>query len=176
MRPRLIDPKHESKRSVLRIAGPLVLGLGVVLTAIGFGTVILGDPFSNKGMAALPFVGMPLMFVGLVMTSLGFMGAVTRYQAAEVAPVATDTINYVAEETQDSVRTVANAIGEGLRGETTQEPLTCPACSALNEAGSRFCDQCGGAFPTDQTCPKCGQANDPDARFCDHCGDPLASG
>ncbi len=170
---RPIDPNHKKKRGVLRVIGPVVLLLGITLTAIGFGTVILGDPFGHRWLAALPFLGMPLMFVGAVCSMMGFMGAVARYQAGEYAPVATDTFNYVAEGTEDGVRTVASAIGEGLRGEGGAEPLACASCGAENEAGSRFCDQCGAAFPAELRCPGCDVVNDPDARFCDSCGERL---
>jgi hypothetical protein len=177
MRQPQIDPGHTGKRRVLRIIGPVVLLLGIMLTAIGFLTVVMGDPFDHPGMAALPFIGMPLMFVGAVCSMMGFMGAVARYQANEYAPIAKDTFNYIAEETQDGVRTVASAIGEGLRGETRKTDgadLTCPDCGAPNEPGSKFCDQCGKPLPRDAVCPGCGEANDPDARFCDRCGRAIS--
>ena len=80
-------------------------------------------------------VGMPVMFVGAVCSMMGFGGALARYHAGEDAPVATDTFNYMAEGTQDGVRTVASAIGDGLRGETRKtdgaDPA-CPDCGASN--------------------------------------------
>lgn len=168
-----IDNHHARKRHVLRIIGPIIFGLGLVLTAIGFGTVVLGDPFGHKLLAALSFVGLPLMFVGAVLSMMGFSGAVARYQAGEYAPVATDTLNYMAEGTQDGVRTVAKAIGEGLRGEAGSAELTCPACGAANEAGSKFCDQCGGPIDQPITCPDCGAENEAGSKFCDQCGAAL---
>jgi hypothetical protein len=61
------------------------------------------------------FLGMPTLFVGIVMCKLGYIGAVARYIAAESAPVAKDTVNYMAEGTQDGVRTVARSVAEGIR-------------------------------------------------------------
>ena len=81
MTPRQIDPGHPKKRHVLRVVGPVVLALGVILTAISVLTVIMGDPFEHPGRAALAFAGMPLMFVGTVLSMLGFGGALARYQA-----------------------------------------------------------------------------------------------
>lgn len=175
MRRRPIDPNHTNKRNILRVIGPAVLVLGIALTAISFTTVVMGDPFAHPGRAGLAFAGMPLMFVGLVLSGMGYAGAVARYHAGEYAPVAEDTFNHVAEGTKDGVRTLASAIGEGLRGEAEGNESICPACGAGNEAGSKFCDQCGNALPREATCPDCGEANDPDARFCDNCGKPIDS-
>jgi hypothetical protein len=44
----------------------------------------------------------------------GFMGAVFRFTAGETAPVAADTINYVAEETKGAVETVAKSAARGI--------------------------------------------------------------
>jgi hypothetical protein len=61
------------------------------------------------------FVGMPILFVGIVMCKFGYLGAVARYVAAESAPVAKDTINYVAQETQGAVKTIARSVAEGVQ-------------------------------------------------------------
>jgi len=49
--------------------------------------------------------------------------------------------------------------------------LTCPACSATNDAELRFCTSCGTSLA--QTCGVCGTVNAPTARFCGACGTPL---
>jgi class 3 adenylate cyclase/tetratricopeptide (TPR) repeat protein len=49
--------------------------------------------------------------------------------------------------------------------------LTCPACSATNDAEQRFCTTCGASLG--QACSVCGTANSPTARFCGACGSPL---
>jgi len=49
--------------------------------------------------------------------------------------------------------------------------LTCPACSATNDAEQRFCTTCGASLG--QACSVCGTANAPTARFCGACGSPL---
>ena len=60
-------------------------------------------------------LGMRMLFTDTVMCMFGFMGAVSRYVAAEQAPVAKDTINYMADGTQDAVRTVARAAAKGVQ-------------------------------------------------------------
>ena len=52
--------------------------------------------------------------------------------------------------------------------------VTCASCGATNEAGRRFCGDCGS--PLQSACPACGAANRPGARFCGDCGSPLAAG
>ena len=110
-----INPKHREIRQVLRIAGPLAAGLGLLLIAIGFGSFFMS--FGGGGPPRFfwcAFLGMPILFVGTAMCMFGFMGAVARYQAGEVAPVGKDTFNYLAEGTEDGVQTVAAAVGAGL--------------------------------------------------------------
>jgi hypothetical protein len=60
------------------------------------------------------FVGLPLLFCGGVMLAWGFLGAVQRYAAGELAPVGKDVINYLGENTGPGVSAVASAVREGL--------------------------------------------------------------
>jgi len=174
-----IDPQHRQIRSVLRVLGPMILIVGGVFVAIG-----LISFFSAFGSFEPPryfwcaFVGGPLVVCGLALTSFGFMGAITRYQAGEVAPVGKDTFNYLADGTQGGIRTLASAIGdglaEGLRGDVDSQQVRCSACGHANEPDSSFCSSCGEALVKHRTCPSCGEPNDVDARFCDHCGSVLS--
>ncbi len=51
--------------------------------------------------------------------------------------------------------------------------MRCPACGTENEAGRKFCGECGG--PLAQLCPACGAANGPTVKFCGECGSALAA-
>lgn len=94
-------------RSFLRVAGPLVLLLGLVLLVIA-----LVSFFSAFGGMEPPhyfwcaFVGMPLMVTGGGMCQFGYVGAVSLY---------------VARETASATRTTARAIGEGWRESSSSE-------------------------------------------------------
>ena len=112
----LPSPKHNAARSFLRIVGPLVAVVGLIFIAIGL--ISFFTAFGGHGQPRYfwcGFVGMPLLFVGLVMTKFGYIGAVARYVAAESAPVAKDTINYMAEGTQGAVKTIARSVAEGVQ-------------------------------------------------------------
>jgi ribosomal protein L40E len=172
---RQIDPGHSGVRNVLRLVGPLVGLVGLAFMVVGL--VDFFRAFSGSGSPKLFwcfFVGMPLLFVGGVLTSLGFMGKVMRYQAQEIAPVATDTFNYVAEGASEGIKTVAGALGQGLRegefGGGSQTMVRCHKCNALVPDGAKFCSQCGQSLGKTKLCPGCQELNDPDAKFCDNCG------
>jgi len=110
-----LDSRHTSTRQTLRRVGPILAGIGLLFMVIG-----LGSFFTSFGSFEPPryfwccFVGAPLLFAGLVISGFAFQGAIFRYQVGEVAPVAKDAFTYMAEGTQQGVKTVATAIGEGL--------------------------------------------------------------
>ena len=95
----------------------------------------------------LCFVGIPLMFVGFLLSQFGYMGVVARYIAGEAAPVATDTTNYMAEETKGAVETVARSaargIVEGIEAGKATSASFCPQCGFSVKPDFKFCPQCG---------------------------------
>ncbi len=170
-----IDPGHNVTRNVLRVLGPILVLTGLGFMIVGF--VDFVRAFNGFGQARLFwcfFVGMPLLFVGGILISYGFMGKVLRYTAEETAPPVKDTFNYLAEGTREGVKAVAGAIGEGLResglGGAGPTMVRCHKCNALAPADAKFCGQCGQALSKTKPCPNCREWNDPDAKFCDNCG------
>ena len=122
------SPRHNGVRRFLRIGGPLVLAVGGLFALVGFGSFFVSMA-SHSGPPVLffcAFIGLPLMFVGSVMCMFGFVGAFSRYIAAEQAPVAKDTINYMAEGTQEAVRTVARAAAQGVTEGVQRAQATTP--------------------------------------------------
>jgi hypothetical protein len=152
---RRLDPglaEQSGIRTFLRIGGPIVFGVGLLLTAIAvidflsaFGS--FGPPPTRFGLA---FLGLPLMAVGWAMIQAGFFGAAARYVAGEVTP---------------TLRDAMGALG-------LSERVACASCGGDNERGARFCSSCGR--PMAQACPACGADNDAEARFCNRCGGELA--
>ncbi len=51
--------------------------------------------------------------------------------------------------------------------------MTCPACGTDNEAGRKFCAECGA--PLRLSCAACGSPNAPGAKFCGECGASLTA-
>ena len=170
-----IDPQHGDKRRIVRLIGMCLLAIGGILILIGM--VSFFAAFGGNGPPRYfwcAFLGMPIFFVGSVLTMFGFVGAVSRFSAGEMAPVAKDTFNYMAEGTQDGVKTLASAIGQGLRGDTSPGAsapgIRCSKCNNTNDVEAKFCDECGFSLQKTKPCPSCAEVNDPDARFCDNCG------
>ena len=51
--------------------------------------------------------------------------------------------------------------------------MNCSSCGSPNQAGRKFCGQCGQ--PLAVTCAACGSANAPTERFCGECGSALSA-
>lgn len=176
-----IDPGHGAVRGVLRVVGPMLLlagGACIVIALVDFFRAF-GSFSGPPKLFWLFFVGGPLLFLGSAMTMGGFMGRIARYQAGEAAPVAKDTIHYMADETQGDVQTMARAFGsglsEGLGGTAAagEVRVRCHKCNYMETGDAKFCSACGAAMGKSRACPGCGELNDPDARFCDACGKLL---
>jgi hypothetical protein len=109
------SPPPSTARTALRVGGPIIAGVGLVFVIIGMASF-----FSSFGAFEPPryfwcaFVGLPLVFVGLVMTKFGYLGAVVRYISEETSPVAKDTFNYLAENTQPGVKNITKAATDGI--------------------------------------------------------------
>jgi hypothetical protein len=111
----LRSPGHSSARTLLQVGGPAILASGALFTAVGIGSF-----FMAIGSGGPPrffwcgFLGMPMMFVGMVMCMFGYIGVIHRYLAGESAPVAKDVVNYLGENTQPGVKAMSKAIAEGV--------------------------------------------------------------
>jgi len=51
--------------------------------------------------------------------------------------------------------------------------IACASCGTENEAGRKFCGECGARLAA--VCANCGTANAPTARFCGECGTAMAA-
>ena len=52
--------------------------------------------------------------------------------------------------------------------------LNCSNCGTENEAGRKFCKECGAALVI--VCDVCSSPNAPDSKFCGECGSPIETG
>lgn len=171
---------HTSNK--LRIVGVGLMAAGGLCLIGG----ITGAFFLHPAMFLLCVPALPLLGFGAQLALFGFMGSILRFQAQQMAPVARDLTNYMAEGTQDGVRTSSRALATGLReglagaplinmssGAADDASMRCPTCGAGNQAGSKFCDQCSAALVL--ACPHCSASNQADSKFCDQCGSKLAT-
>jgi len=175
------NPGHRNQsnvRNALRIVGPTILVIGVGFVAVGLISFFSAfNSFDSPRYAWCSFVGMPLIFVGAVMSQFGYMGAVGRYVAGEVAPVAKDTVNYMAVESKEAIRHVSEAIGAGLSQSKAQATVVrCHKCNTDNQVSAKFCSSCGTALSKTKECGYCRELNDPDAKYCDNCGKSFIEG
>ena len=104
---------HRSARTGVRLLGGVLALVGGILALIGF-----IDFFSAFGTMRSPslfwcaFAGMPVFMVGFALLRFGFLGAVTRYAANEVAPVAADTVRHVVGGSKDLLQDIAHPSGD----------------------------------------------------------------
>lgn len=165
-------PQQAAVRGVLRVAGPLVLATGATLVVIGAGSFFASfGTFEPPRYFWCAFLGMPIVFVGVVLSFAGYAGAVQRYMAGEAAPVYKDTANYLGRETAPGVRSVAEAVSQGLRAGATAASA-CPRCSTPLPTGSNFCPGCGAGVSVG-SCDACGAPLAMGAKFCHGCGASL---
>src|SRR5262245_23998574 len=74
------SPDHLAARAMLRMIGPGVALIGLVLVVVGVASF-----FAAFGTFEMPkyfwcaFVGIPLLGVGLIMSQFGFLGSIFRY-------------------------------------------------------------------------------------------------
>ena len=112
---KLQSPQHATIRTVLRVGGPIIALIGLLFIIVGIGSFFASfGTFEQPRYFWCTFVGMPLLFVGLVMCKFGYLGAVFRYVAGETAPVAKDAVNYLGEGIQPGVKAMTKAATEGI--------------------------------------------------------------
>lgn len=171
--PKDIDPRHEKTRSTLRVIGLFAVIIGLAFTAVGMISF-----FSAFGSFRAPtyfwcaFIGLPVLSIGINILKNAYMERITRYKAGEIAPVAKDTFNYIAEETSEGVKTIADSI-KGKDTEEKENYIKCQKCGAKNLFKSKFCQECGERLEKKQICSKCGATHSVNAKFCSICGERL---
>lgn len=112
---RLQSSQHSGIRTVLRVGGPAIAGIGLLFIIVGFGSFFASfGSFEPPRFFWCSFVGLPLLFVGIAMCIFGYLAAFQRYVAGESAPVATDVVNYMGENVQPGVTALAKAVTEGV--------------------------------------------------------------
>jgi hypothetical protein len=77
----IASPKHNAVRTFLRIGGPLMALIGLVFLTVGLVSFFSAfGGFQPPRLFWCAFVGLPLLFVGVVMSKFGYLGSLTRAQ------------------------------------------------------------------------------------------------
>ena len=149
-----LDPGHNEKRGILRVIGPVIFIVGLIFMIVGLVSFFIA--FGGHGFPRLfwcCFVGLPLLWLGSVLSGAGFIGAAARYLAGESAPVAKDTFNYMADGTKEGVkhsgdggwraawRPAAGSANRCNSAATNATRLTMPIPSFGKECGHSFEEQ-----------------------------------
>ena len=161
-----MNNKHESIKKVLKVIGPIILVVGIVLfiTTIINMTSMSSDTF---GMTVFTdFGGVACIGIGSICTSIGYGREIAKYGVDEYGPVAKDVHkDYI----RPMMKETAKDIKDVIHGD--DKVIVCPSCGASNQEGSKFCDQCGKALV--KTCPSCSEVISENALYCPKCGTRL---
>ncbi len=140
-----VTDKHLQLKSTFRTVGPILLLIGGVCILIAFVDFFSGvNSFEGPKYFWLFFVAMPFLAGGSAMTKAGYAQDAAKYMSREMAPVTSKTFNYIAEETQEGVETIAKAVQRG-KADVVQAKL-CPSCQTLNKVDANFCNECGNSI------------------------------
>jgi hypothetical protein len=170
------SPDHLAARAMLRMIGPGVALLGLVLVGIGVASFFTAfGTFGPPRYFWCAFVGIPVLGLGLIMSQYGFLGSIFRYQAREATPALTEAFRAMSQGAAPGVRTMSRAQAAGLAESMGLRDggVSCPKCHQANASEARYCNHCGTSL-TGPACSGCGQVNPVGARFCNGCGVELA--
>jgi len=107
--------------------GPFILIIGLGCLAFSMFEFFTLEMWEEPKYFWLSFVGMPLIFIGFVLSG-------SRIQ------------RFLLNQQRDNIRETMKVMGEGLREGLSQSNKICEKCSRRNEASANFCSHCGSAF------------------------------
>ena len=138
-----IPKKHLQLKTLFRRLGPLLIVSGVVCVITAMLDLFTLDLEEPKHFW-LFFIGIPVIFIGFIVTYAGYGQDAAKYMSREMAPVASETFNYITEETQEGLETVAKAVQRG-KVEVVQAKQ-CSSFHTLNKIDANFCNECGASI------------------------------
>ena len=150
---------NKKYKTIFRIVGLICLPLGLIFLVLG----IIGMSNFNTDMFLFSFVGIPLLFIGSVSLSFGFMKEVNSYIANENKGIAKDVTNYMLDGTRESISKTFSTINGNS--------IVCNKCNTTNDNDAKYCKNCGSQLNI--ICPHCKVINDSDSKFCKECGKEL---
>ena len=167
----LYGDRFKKTNKVLKVLGFIFLPIGIICELIGFIDFFNAfETFGSPKLFFLKFIGMPILFVGIVCLTLGYRKQITEFHADSVAGVNKDISNFMIDGTRDSITKTAQSIHEAIRNNNDNAISinVCEKCGEKNPINARFCSKCGSQIII--KCPSCGQEMDDGANFCNKCG------
>ena len=166
---------HKKIKKTLRIVGFICSIAGLFFIIVGISDFFsdfnhIGFPPAGSNTTHYPFIGIPLLFIGLVCLMFGYMNAFASFAASQSAPVTKDVTNYLLDGTRKEIKKTTQEIAKTFFL-TRDKTLQCSECETFNEVGSRYCEWCGK--PLTLICPQCQSQSENDAQFCRKCGEKL---
>ena len=159
------NENHEKLKKRLKIAGFILLAVGLVCTVVGmanfFSSAMGGDGEMPK-LFWLMFIGVPCLGVGGSLLGFAYRREIMNFNKNESVPV----INDAAGEIAPAVRNIAEAVKTA-----DEKPTVKCACGEENPVGSKFCRKCGRSLAG--VCPDCGKEVGANDEFCNNCGAKL---
>lgn len=156
-------------KKLIKVIGIIVLIAGISCVATSFIEFFIKfGSFESPKLFFLGFIGMPLIFVGIVL-SQGKFGTYSSYSN----PYMKGTTNNYQSKPQEKIYEVNQS-----QEKTYTKPkkkkgpkAKCRFCGKINAAGAEYCEDCGTRLSI--ICPKCNSANDVTEKYCRNCGKRL---
>jgi hypothetical protein len=121
---------HFSPKGVYFLAkrlGPLVFTIGFVCLGVSLFEFFTLDEWETPHLFWLAFGGMPLIFIGFVLSGSSIQ-------------------RFLLHQQRDHIRETMKVMGEGLREGLKETNKTCSNCSIFNETFANYCSNCGASL------------------------------
>ena len=119
---------NNKTKKVLKIIGPSIIVVGIVLFIIGTSSLFsLDDEFPK--LFFLSFIGLPLIAIGGWISMFAFRENLIRFHKNTTLPVVKETIDELAPTIQNLTK--------------SEEQMSCPTCGKIIDKNSNFCNHCG---------------------------------
>jgi hypothetical protein len=122
-------------RKTLQILGPMLIIVGITLVVIAVRDMPNLSADGGMGKFGLAFIGIPVLFVGAVISQIGFMKPMSELVVTETADAASHGAHNIAKAAMRGVNE-AGGLNSNIK-------IRCRACGELDDEHAKFCSGCG---------------------------------
>ncbi|WP_391201355.1 zinc-ribbon domain-containing protein [Psychrobacillus sp. L4] len=108
----------------MKLIGPFIVLVGIAGLSFALYDFFTLDFFEMPHYSWLPFVSMPLIFVGFVLTGVAYRKKIQKLN-------------------EDILRDQMKAVGQGLKEGFSESGHFCSACGHQAERTAKYCSECG---------------------------------